>query len=90
MEERKKMASILNIKDAEAHAMAQELARLEHTTLTQAVKDALREKLDRRRDQRGSLAQRLKEIGERCSKLPVYDSRTPDEIIGYDEFGVPK
>jgi hypothetical protein len=35
------------------------------------------------------LADRLTEIGERCARLPVYDSRTPDEIIGYDEFGVP-
>lgn len=81
------MASVLNIKDAEAHALAQELATLEHKSLTQAVKDALREKLARERDQRRGLAERLMAIGEECAKLPVLDPRTPDEIIGYDEFG---
>jgi antitoxin VapB len=87
MEERRIMATVLNIKDAETHALAQELAALEHKSLTQAVKDALREKLARERDQRGGLAARLMAIGEECSKLPVLDPRTPDEIIGYDEFG---
>jgi hypothetical protein len=31
----------------------------------------------------------IREIQERLAKLPVLDSRTPDEIIGYDEFGLP-
>ncbi len=81
---------ILNIKDPEAHALAQELARIEGKSLTQVVKDALREKLDRDRDQRGRLADRLLEIGTRCAQLPVLDPRPPDEIIGYDDHGVPR
>jgi antitoxin VapB len=32
----------------------------------------------------------LREIGERCSKLPVLDDRSPDEILGYDEHGLPR
>ena len=32
----------------------------------------------------------IREIQENLAKLPALDSRTPDEIIGYDEFGVPK
>ena len=84
------MPAILNIKDAEAHALAQELANLEHTSLTQAVKDALREKLERRRDQNARLADRLMDIGAACARLPVLDARTPDEIIGYDDLGVPR
>jgi antitoxin VapB len=31
----------------------------------------------------------LRDIGERCAKLPVLDDRTPDEILGYDEHGLP-
>ena len=31
----------------------------------------------------------LREIGERCSKLPVLDNRTADEILGYGEDGLP-
>ena len=84
------MAAVLNIKDPEAHALAEELARIEGKSLTQVVKEALREKLDRGRDQHAHLSDRLMEIGARCARLPVLDPRTPDEIIGYDEFGVPR
>lgn len=31
----------------------------------------------------------LREIGERCSKLPVLDNRAPDEILGYGDDGLP-
>jgi antitoxin VapB len=31
----------------------------------------------------------IREIQESLAKLPVLDSRTPDEILGYDEFGLP-
>ncbi len=33
--------------------------------------------------------ERVMEIAERISSLPVLDPRTPDEIIGYDEHGIP-
>lgn len=33
------------------------------------------------------LADRLMKIAEQLAELPVLDDRTPDEIIGYDEFG---
>ena len=52
--------------------------------------DALREKPERTQDKRGRLADRLMEIGARCAALPVLDPRSPDEMIGYDEFGVPR
>ena len=35
------------------------------------------------------LSEELRVIGERCATLPVLDSRTPEEIIGYDERGLP-
>lgn len=31
----------------------------------------------------------IMEIARECHKLPVLDNRTPDEIIGYDENGLP-
>jgi hypothetical protein len=34
--------------------------------------------------------QRIRDIAARCSKRPVIDPRTADEIIGYDDFGAPK
>jgi hypothetical protein len=33
---------------------------------------------------------RIREIAARCSQRPVVDPRTADEIIGYDEFGLPR
>ena len=84
------MPAVLNIKDAEAHALASKLARIEGKSLTEVVKEALREKLDRHRDHKHGLADRLMEIGAQGSALPVHDPRSPDEIIGYDEFGIPR
>lgn len=35
------------------------------------------------------LADELDEIGKRCAALPVLDARVTDEILGYDEHGLP-
>jgi antitoxin VapB len=79
---------VLNIKDPEAYTLAAQLAQEEGKSLTQVVREALQEKRDRNRDQRRGLAARIKRIAEECSKLPVLDPRTPDEIMGYDENGL--
>ena len=53
----------------------------------------LRERLERelRKDQTvESLVEELMEIGRHCASLPLLDGRTPDEILGYDESGVPQ
>jgi len=33
--------------------------------------------------------EKIDETCARIASLPVLDSRTPDEILDYDEFGVP-
>ena len=82
----------LNIRNPETERLAGELARRTGETKTEAVTKALRERLDRVRRARakGTLADQLREIADRFSKLPVLDPRTPDEIIGYDEDGLPR
>lgn len=35
------------------------------------------------------LKNELLEIGKNCSALPLLDSRAPDEILGYDNNGLP-
>lgn len=82
----------LNIRNAETERLAGELARLTGQTKTQAVTEALRNHLERcRREQSGrTLAGELSEIGRRCAKLPVRDQRSADEILGYDEDGLPR
>lgn len=81
----------LNIRNAEAEQLAAELARITGETKTEAVAAALRDRLARvRRDRSGvGLADRLVAIGRECAALPVLDDRTAEEILGYDEHGLP-
>jgi antitoxin VapB len=81
----------LNIRNPEAEALATELAKRTGETKTDAVIKALRDRLARVRRERGKrrLADELQEIANRFAELPVLDDRTPDEILGYDENGLP-
>jgi antitoxin VapB len=83
----------LSLKDAETDRLAREVAQLTGESLTEAVRTALAERLERERRKRGrdkNLVERLNEIALHCASLPDYDTRTADEIIGYDEHGVPR
>jgi antitoxin VapB len=81
----------LNIKNEGTHRRAKQLARATGETMTEAVDRAIAERLERLRKKRNkaALVKRLLEIGEHCSRLPVLDSRTPEEVL-YDEHGLPK
>lgn len=81
----------LNIKDAETDRLARELSRATGESLTAAVAVALRERLERVRGRtRGrDLAAELDAIALRCAALPVLDERPEEEILGYDERGLP-
>ena len=58
----------LNIKNEETHRLAQELARLTGESMTAAVTEALRERLERvRRERATGLADRLLAIGKDCA-----------------------
>ena len=82
----------LNIKNEETHRLARELARLTGESMTAAVNEAIRERLERVRGKsRKSMADRLMEIGKDCAsrlKEP-YKSMDIDELL-YDENGLPK
>ncbi len=81
----------MNIKSADTHRRAKELARIAGETITEAVDRAVAERLERLRKRRNrqALAERLLKIGDQCSRLPVLDIRTPDEML-YDERGLPQ
>jgi antitoxin VapB len=82
----------LNIRNKQAEELAGALAKLTGETKTEAVTQALRERLDRvrRARSRRRLADELDGIALHCAALPVQDPRSPDEIIGYDEHGIPR
>jgi len=81
----------LNIRNQEAERLAAELAALTGETKTEAVRIALADRLARlRRTEAGtSLADELDVISRRFAGLEVRDSRPADEILGYDENGLP-
>lgn len=81
----------LSIKNAEAESLARELASLTGEGLTEAVTEALRARLAevRRGQRRSDLLGDVRAIQEFVRSLPTRDSRTPDELLGYDEFGLP-
>jgi antitoxin VapB len=80
----------LSIKTEQADRLARELAAATGETLTDAVTNALRERLDRvRSSTRMDIAERLNRLSLEYSAMPVADDRTPEEILGYDQNGLP-
>jgi antitoxin VapB len=80
----------LSIKSDEADRLARELADVTGETLTDAVTEALRERLERERGRAtGDIERRLELLAADVARLPVLDDRPADEIIGYDEHGLP-
>ena len=81
----------LSIKSDEADRLARELAAETGETLTEAVEIALRERLDRERAGReASMRTRLKRLAADVAALPVADPGRPEEIVGYDDAGLPR
>jgi antitoxin VapB len=80
----------LSIKTEEADRLARELAAATHETLTEAVTVALRERLERVRGrQRADIVSLLDRLVVEYNAQPVQDTRSAEEIIGYDETGLP-
>ena len=81
----------LNIRNSEAEELAARLARLTGETKTRAVTEALRERLKRLQAGRdcGLVVRELDELVSYAATLTVHDDRSADQIIGYDEHGLP-
>lgn len=83
----------LVIKDDEAQKLAAKLAEVSGKSVDSVVVAALREKAERdlraaRPDRRG-IAEELMRLGAQSAGWPDKDTRTADEILGYDENGLP-
>ena len=87
------MYMALHIQDPETDRLARELSAATGETITQAVNAALRDRLGKiaevRRPARSKeeIIARIEEITSRLNAMPRLDSRTPDEILGYNEHG---
>ena len=81
----------MNIKSEEAHRLAQQIAEVTGESLTQAVLTALRERLASLKSATSASAMlaQVREIQKFVASLPVRDPRPADEMLGYDERGLP-
>lgn len=82
----------LNIKSEEAQKLAKELSRLTGESMTAAITEAVRERLNQVRTERGNgLADRLLKIGKDCAVhlREPFRSIEHGELL-YDEKGLPR
>ena len=81
----------LSIKNHEVERLARELAAKTGESMTDAVMIALRERLARQESERDRdlFVQRIGRIGDDVRPYLIDDPRSDDDIIGYDERGLP-
>lgn len=79
----------MNIKNPLAEKLARRVAAVSGESMTRAVIVALEERLERLegRKRAPDLYEEIMLIAHRCQSQPDIDSRSADEIIGYDEYG---
>jgi antitoxin VapB len=81
----------LNIRDPEVHELARRLAARTGETMTEAVRKALAERLQRTAEPTPEEIElrrrRLLASAAEFRRNLVHDPRTDDEIIGYNEQG---
>ena len=79
----------ITLKNDKVEKMAREVARLSGRNLTDAIGHALEDQLRQLNQvQRAPRTRQiLMDIAQRCADLPDKDTRSPDEILGYDDIG---
>ena len=82
----------LSIKDPEAERLARALAQQTGESITTATRRALEERLRRLggATRKASLLEDLAASRRRWRSLPVVDGRSPEDILDYDENGLPR
>lgn len=81
----------LSIKNEKVDRLVRELAELTQESFTDAIMHALEERLVRLKGRRSpkDTVHDILSISRRCASLPDLDTRSPEEILGYDDDGVP-
>ncbi|HYA17561.1 MAG TPA: type II toxin-antitoxin system VapB family antitoxin [Bryobacteraceae bacterium] len=81
----------ISIKNEETERLARKLAKMTGESLTDAIREALAEKYERlnRERTRRARIEELNQIALRCASLPRISDLSDDEILGYDENGLP-
>ena len=82
----------ISIKNQEAERLARELAKETGESITEVIKVSLLDRLQRLKGRlhARALPEQVADILERLDALPTLDTRSDDEILGYDQQGVPE
>jgi antitoxin VapB len=82
----------LSIKNAATERLARQVADETGESLTEAIQRSLEERWERLKTRRRGrvLTRQIEDILRRVDALPTLDPRSPDEILGYDEHGIPR
>jgi antitoxin VapB len=82
----------LSIRNPRAEKLARQIAGESGENLTEVIIRALEERLERMQGRRTTpdMAKEILKISQRCRMLPDVDPRKADEILDYDEHGLPR
>lgn len=82
----------LSIKNESTERLARQVADETGESITEAIQKSLEERWERLKVRRRSrvLSRQIEDILQRVDAMPTVDDRPPDEILGYDEHGLPR
>jgi antitoxin VapB len=82
----------LSIRNPRAEKLARQVAAESGESLTESIIRALEERLERLKGRltTSDVAEEIMKISLRCRVLPAMDERGADEILDYDERGIPR
>lgn len=82
----------LSIRNESAERLARQVAEETGESITEAIRKALEERWVRLSKKRREkiLTEQIEDLLRRVDQLPILDSRPEDEILGYDEHGIPR
>jgi len=81
----------LSIKNSEVDRLARELSEITGETITEAIAQGLKERLEREtgKPKGKQLREAIERIQNRVDRLSRLDDRSNEEILGYDKHGLP-
>ena len=82
----------LSIKNETTERLARQVAGETGESITEAIQKSLEERWERLKERRRGrvLTRQIEDILRRVDALPILDDRSPEEILGYDEHGLPR
>lgn len=82
----------LSIKNDATERLARQVADETGESITEAIQKSLEERWQRLKARRRArvLSRQIEDILQRVDAMPTIDHRSGDEILGYDDHGLPR